>query len=197
MYYFDDEEIGLARKTSHPKFNEIIEDEFYYDLTDDFSPFGNDTGAEILLELSEWVQENQHDKGIQEWMFDYIDSFGFEYESQGVSQLDNIEDINQVIHEDEFMINCMDQAIIATGFGQLKITGKINAQLLEITKKAINRQIQLNMQTLSTNKVDIGKIVKMVDGVSTRPNELGETNHLTKLFIERMKIMKRDLDKLN
>lgn len=195
-FYFDDDEIGLAKETSHPIFNEIVNNEFYYDLLDDFSPFGNDTGADTLMELSEWIKENPNNETIVDWMFEYIDSFGFKYQSKGVSQLEKIEEINQIIDEDEFMINCMDEAIIATGFGQLKITGKMNKELKEITKKAIVRQIKINEQILSNDEVDIGKIIKVVDGISTRPDKEGKTNHLSIKFIERMKVMMNDLEKV-
>lgn len=195
-FYFDDEEIGLAESTSHPQFNALVKDSFYYDLSDDFSPFGNDTGAETLLELSEWIQENESDEGILEWMYDYIDSFGFKYESKGVADLESIEDINQIHREDEFMIKCMDEAIIATGFGQLKIVGAIDENLKAITRMAILRQIRINKEILSSQDVDLGKLIRVVDGQSTRLNKNGETNHLTTLFIERMEIMKRDLGNL-
>lgn len=195
-FYFDDEEIGLSRETSHPNFNSKVTEEFYYDLADDFSPFGNDTGADTLMELTEWIQEKGSDKGILRWMYDYIDSFGFNYESKGVSKLIRIEDINQIQEEDEFLITCMDQAIIATGFGQLKITGRIDKDLQLITKTAIERQILINKEILSNDEIDIDKTVRIVDGISTRPDESGKTNHLTTQFIERMQIMKSDLEKI-
>lgn len=197
IFYFDEEEVGLSKNTSHPIFNKIVTGEFYYDLLDDFSPFGNDTGAETLMELVEFVQENSNDDGILEWMFEYIDNFGFKYQSKGVSQLEKIEDINQILSEDEFMINCMDQAIIATGFGQLKITGKLDKELEKITHKAIERQILINRQILSSDELDLLKTVRVVDGISTRPDEEGRTSHLTKKYIERMQILKRDLNKIN
>lgn len=55
-FYFDDEEEGLSPQTSHPKFNEIISDYFYFDCMDEFSPFGNDEGAEILYALQDWYK---------------------------------------------------------------------------------------------------------------------------------------------
>jgi len=35
-----------------------LTEEFYYDCTDEFSPFGNDDGADTLSSLEEWYQEN-------------------------------------------------------------------------------------------------------------------------------------------
>ena len=53
MKYFFDSEDGPAKETSHPNFVKSMESEFYYDCTDDFSPFGNDDGADLLYNLED------------------------------------------------------------------------------------------------------------------------------------------------
>ena len=55
-YYFDDPDEGIARETSHPRFLELAREDFYYDCTDDFSPFGSDAGADTLSFLEEWYR---------------------------------------------------------------------------------------------------------------------------------------------
>ena len=32
-FYFDDDEVGIDRETSHPKFNATVKEEFYFDCT--------------------------------------------------------------------------------------------------------------------------------------------------------------------
>ncbi|MGD1840973.1 MAG: hypothetical protein ACFB0B_08775 [Thermonemataceae bacterium] len=175
-FYFDDEEIGLAKTTSHPNFNTIVEEAFYYDLMDDFSPFGNDTGADTLMTLSDWIKENSSDEGILPWMFAYIDSFGFKYKSEDVAQLITLSEISHILQQDALMIRCMDQAIIATGFGQVKITGRINKQLKEVTQTALERQLLITKQDLTRGKEASIAIIKE--------------------YLERVETMKRDLLKL-
>ncbi|MGG8980246.1 WGR domain-containing protein, partial [Escherichia coli] len=50
-YYFDDEEIGLHLKTSHPNFQCHFTDPLYMCCWDEESPFGSDEGADALNEL--------------------------------------------------------------------------------------------------------------------------------------------------
>ncbi|ENY4310856.1 WGR domain-containing protein, partial [Escherichia coli O9,9a:H4] len=47
-YYFDDEEIGLHVKTSHPNFQCHFTDPLYMCCWDEESPFGSDEGADAL-----------------------------------------------------------------------------------------------------------------------------------------------------
>ena len=58
--YFDDEEIGTDRKTSHPNFVEAFNDNFYYDCTDEEAPFGNDNGADTLYELEDYYRNGNY-----------------------------------------------------------------------------------------------------------------------------------------
>jgi len=81
---------------------------------------------------------------ILKWMFNQIDEMGFEYESKGCSEILDLETLNKIQEEDEYLISSMDNSIIATGFGQIKITGKIDSKLKDLTIKALNRQMLLN-----------------------------------------------------
>lgn len=142
-YYFDTEE-GPAKETSHPKFVKSMNSNFYYDCMDEFSPFGNDDGADLLYNLEDWYREDQQFPNIVNWMFNHIDEMGFEYQSKGCAEISDIETLNKIQKEDEFLISTMDNSIIATGFGQIKITGKIDSHLKDITVKALERHLLLN-----------------------------------------------------
>ncbi|MDO1446588.1 hypothetical protein Q0590_10025 [Rhodocytophaga aerolata] len=194
-FYLDDPEIGPDPATSHPRFNELMKDEFYTDCLDEFSPFGNDDGADTLYNLEDWYRETKGKADIVAFMFDHIDGFGFKYACDGCVQSLDLEFINQLQQEDEFFIDCMDKAIIATVFGQLKIEGKIAPALKELGIIALERQKLVTLQRLANNEVDLSKLFKIVDGKSTRENEEGNTNHLQDAYLERLEIMKKDLEK--
>jgi uncharacterized protein YfeS len=195
-FYIDDPEVGLDPETSHPKFNQVVKEEFYFDCTDEFSPFGNDEGADTLSELEEWYQETKGKADIVGMMFDFIDRFGFKYASEGCVELLEMEQINSLLEEDEFFIDCMDKAVIATAFGQFKIEGKIAPRLKELALIALERQKLITLQRLANNEVDLSKMLKIVDGKSTWENQDGNTNHLQDAYLERLEIMKADLDKV-
>ena len=77
-------------------------------------------------------------------MFNQIDEMGFEYQSKDCSEILDLETLNKIQEEDEYMISSMDNTIIATGFGQIKITGKIDSKLKDLTNKALVRQMLLD-----------------------------------------------------
>ncbi len=144
-YYFDHEEgDGPSRKTSHPNFVKAMTADFYYDCVDEYSPFGNDDGADMLYHLEDWYREKKLFRNIVKWLFNEIDEMGFQYQSKQCSQILDLETLSMIQEEDEYMLLCMDNSIIAAGFGQLKITGKIDTKLKKITLTAIERQLLLD-----------------------------------------------------
>jgi uncharacterized protein YfeS len=195
--YIDDPEIGPDPATSHPHFNTIMNQEFYLDCTDEFSPFGNDDGADTLYSLEDWYQETKGKEDILTFMFDFINGFGFKYECEGCMELLDMGQINELMREDEFFIDCMDKAIIATAFGQFKIEGKINPKLKQLGLIALARQKLITLQRLASKQVDISKLLKIVEGKSTQMNEEGTIDHLQDVYLIRLEIMKADLERVS
>ena len=136
-YYFDDEEEGLARETSHPFFVEHATADFYFDGGDDFSPFGNDTGHDTLRDLEEWYQERRAGEKAVTFLRHLIQSWEFDLTYLAVTeplQLDAIEPDTQYLN------SSIDQAIIAIVFGQFKIAGKADKAMLSMAEAAFRRQ---------------------------------------------------------
>ncbi len=144
MKYFFDTEDGPSKETSHPNFVKAMESDFYYDCTDEFSPFGNDDGADLLYNLEDWYRVKKLTRNILKWMFNHIDKMGFEYQSKGCSEILDLETLNKIQEVDKYLISSMDNSIIAAGFGQIKITGKIDPELKDLTIKALRRQMLLD-----------------------------------------------------
>lgn len=144
-FYFDDPEgDALAPETSHPNFVKHMTAAFYYDCTDEFSPFGNDDGADLLLNLEEWYQEKKGKGKIVKWLFKTIDEFGFKYTSEGCSAILDEATLKQLQEEDPHFLTTMDNTIIAAAFGQYKISGQIDQELKEVALTALKRQVQLS-----------------------------------------------------
>jgi uncharacterized protein YfeS len=144
-FYFDDPDgEALAKETSHPNFVQTLTEEFYYDCTDDFSPFGNDDGADLLFNLEDWYREKKGKGNILKWMFNKIDECGFTYASEGCAKILDQPTLDQLEEEDPDFLGTMDNMIIAAAFGQFKISGEINKDLKELALIAIKRQQLLN-----------------------------------------------------
>nr|WP_321227801.1 hypothetical protein [uncultured Psychroserpens sp.] len=164
-YFFDSEVDGLSRETSHPNFIKSMNSDFYYDCMDEFSPFGNDDGADLLYNLEDWYRENKLIRNILKWMFNQIDEMGFEFKSKSCAQLLDLKVINEIQEKDEYLILSMDNSIIATGFGQIKITGKIDTKLKAVTLTALDRQLLINKDD-EDSKDYISRIEKMKTDLS-------------------------------
>ncbi|HEX8656340.1 MAG TPA: hypothetical protein VF690_02330 [Hymenobacter sp.] len=136
-YYFDDKEEGLARETSHPFFVEHASADFYYDCADEFSPFGNDSGADVLVSLAEWYQERRAGEKAATFLRKLIIDWGFDpqyLEHTTQSQLDTLN-----LHE-QYLNNVLDQAVVGVAFGQYKIAGKGDKAIIDMAANAFERQ---------------------------------------------------------
>ena len=159
-FYFTDHEEGLARETSHPDFVKKLPHELYYDCVDEFSPFGNDDGADALSELECWYESSNGKEDIMQWLFGYIDNMGFKYSSESAHTVEDIAVIQTLLSEDQFFLRTMDNTIIATAFGQYKITGHLDDRLLKAALISFNR---LKLITSAENTPSIDEFNRVYD----------------------------------
>ena len=147
ILYFDDPDVGLARETSHPAFARIAAQDFYYDCGDDFSPFGNDDGSDTLAALEEWYQEQTGGKPakalrfLRQQLSDWdlpVPQDMLAQDEAAKAQWMASDDMNQIY------LRSVCRAHVATAFGQLKITGSIDADLQQQALLALACQQWLN-----------------------------------------------------
>jgi uncharacterized protein YfeS len=135
-YYFDDEEIGLHRKTSHPNFVEHFKDDFYFDCGDEEAPFGSDEGSDALDELVNYIKRYGNNnvaslpqKIIEEfWDMEYIEP----------SSAD-IDLTKEQLEKNAMFLVANDQVIIAIALGQIKVTGTVDEQLKNLALLSLQR----------------------------------------------------------
>ena len=136
-YYFDDNEEGLARETSHPFFVEHATADFYYSCIDEFSPFGNDSGADTLSDLQDWYNERGANDKALTFLKRQIENWGLGSAYLAITELAQVD---AIIAETDGFCNEIDKAVIATVFGQFKIAGKCDKAMLPIAAAAFQRQ---------------------------------------------------------
>lgn len=138
--YFDDEEIGLHPKTSHPNFRKNFTNEIYIDCCDEETPFGSDEGADTLYFLQEALRKNRDEDLLlfaqklieDDWEMRYMPPY---YPL-------NKEDLEKLLAEQEdngMNILQTDQVIIAVAFGGIKIKGTIPQELKKLALLAMDR----------------------------------------------------------
>jgi uncharacterized protein YfeS len=136
-YYFDDEKEGLARETSHPFFVEHATADFYYSCIDEFSPFGNDSGADTLFNLQDWYNERGANEKALTFLKRQMGSWEF---NPAYLTITEPAQLDIIVAETDGFNNEIDKAIIATVFGQFKIAGKCDKAMLPIAAAAFKRQ---------------------------------------------------------
>jgi uncharacterized protein YfeS len=148
--FFDDENEGLSRSTSHPNFVAVAPEDFYYDCADDFSPFGNDDGSDTLASLTEWYREGGHDAKIMRFLKGLLADWDF-----GLPR--NIIRADHAVVETWLLGNEMNdtylqsecRARVATAFGQLKIVGTVIPELLDEADASLTRLLWLNARAVT------------------------------------------------
>lgn len=139
--YFDIDEYGPHPLTSHPVFREYFSDELYYDCADEEAPFGSDEGSDTLallqLEYKPGMDFAVFPKHImeEEWGLVYLPPVMGQTDDELKEQAAKMYDFPG----DEQM-HMSDQVITATALGQIKITGKIDKDMLNMLLLSLDRR---------------------------------------------------------
>lgn len=142
--YFDDEEVGLHRLTSHPRFVAHFADDVYYDCGDEEAPFGSDEGSDALNELAGCVRTQKHFNVLdfpnwlieKQWEMTFIEPVSIDIEEA-------LKPENKALEPDLYQ-SC--HVVMATAFGQVKITGSLEPALKASAMAAIECLDRMGVQ---------------------------------------------------
>lgn len=128
-------------ETPSPKAIAIADYEFFWDCVDQLAPFGSDEGYMAFVELCDWREDNPNAPLIEcfNWILNSWDLNLDDYNEE-ILEDSNITKIIKDMSFDEDLI-MLDVTIIATGFGQLILEGKIDAEVKNIVQLAVLRQM--------------------------------------------------------
>ena len=125
------------RKTAHPAAVKLLPEEFFWDICDDNSPFGNDDGADTLATLTRYV--NSGGSNLINFLDDLFSGWGVANRNLDLTTMDELEAAAKQ-GDIEMIVSMRDNAIIASAFGQFLIQGKIDHQLKSLAMKAMKRR---------------------------------------------------------
>src|SRR5690554_1100618 len=134
------ENYELTPQTAHPKAKKLLIEEFYWSPIEESGPFGNDDGSDAFYGFREWRQSNTAISPIV-YLRELIESWG--YSSFDLNEL-NEENLKKYVSSSPLgaeMLTGQDNAIIAVGFGQFVLEGKIDEDIKTLTKTAIKREL--------------------------------------------------------
>lgn len=114
------EKLDIDWDDYHPCAREILDDPFYWDCTDDFSPNGNDTGADLLEAYRDWLETHKNGQPLR-FLEDLAKRWGY----SGVDGMDE---------------NLLDEASIALAFADIKLRGECDGDARRIAMISVVRQ---------------------------------------------------------
>lgn len=140
----EDEKYGIDKESAHERAIALIPEDFFWNCTDQLSPFGSEEGDTSLVEFRDWRSANPVGPTI-DCLKLVIEKEGDMNASDYNADLVSKEKIQKQISNPKFdaeqYIYVLDVSVIATGFAQLVDEGTIDADNKAIIQVAIDRQI--------------------------------------------------------
>lgn len=125
----DWDKLGVDWEDYHPDSRKILDSPFFWSCIDDFSPNGNDTGADVLELYRDWKKQNPRGKGFK-FLDNLIEDWGIEWP------------LNK---DDAYSKETYEEMMLGLSFAQIKLEGEceepIIRQSLEVVK-GIRKRIE-------------------------------------------------------
>ncbi len=134
-------------ENAHPNAKKFMDEELYWDVTEETSPFGNDDGADTFAGFQEWRVKHK-DENTKVFLMEQIGYWGYPMFDLNEINFDKLEPYLKRSDLGSRLMSGIDAAIISIAFGQLYLEGTIDKEFIETAKTAINRQLIPEMLNL-------------------------------------------------
>jgi uncharacterized protein YfeS len=114
------EKLGIEWEDFHPRAREILDDPFFWDCLDDFSPNGNDTGADLLQSYRDWLKRHSDGQAMR-----FLECLARQW---GYTDTE---------HMDE---EVRDEAAIGLAFADIKLRATCDQQARRLALEAVERE---------------------------------------------------------
>ena len=125
---------------AHSNAKLLMNDSFFFDVIEETAPFGSDDGSDAYASFSDW-RKNHPSESPLNFLKQQINEWG--YPKFDIEETE-LEKLKSYLKDDEMNIQFMkgiDQAIVATAFGQLYLEGTVDNDIKELAKKSIYREL--------------------------------------------------------
>ncbi|WP_438028132.1 hypothetical protein [Sorangium sp. So ce233] len=126
----------LSPDDCHPRAAAALTDPFFWSLTDETAPFGNETAHETLTAFRDFRDE--HPKGSPVELLDELLA-RWEVGNDHWNAVDAAE-VQALGEEDEYSLLTRDEAILALAFSQIVTEGRLDAEVRRRALLALARQ---------------------------------------------------------
>ena len=130
----------LTPETAHPNAKKLMTEEFYWSPIEESGPFGSDDGSDAFYGFRQWRQNN---KAISPTIYleALIEDWGYPSFDLNEMNEDNLKKYISSSKIGAMTLIGQDNAIIAVGFGQFVLEGKIDNDIKALTKIALKREL--------------------------------------------------------
>lgn len=133
----DNEPWELAPANAHPAAVAALSEPWYWDSEDELSPFGNDTGADVLSLFQEWRREHRAESAsvflaelLQDWQ---VPDTGWQEEDPTR--------LRALLEAEDYGLTTRDEIIVALALAQAIVEGRIERKILDLARVATRRRL--------------------------------------------------------
>jgi len=119
------DKLGIDWEDYHPDSRKLLDSPFFWSCIDDFSPNGNDTGADVLELYRDWKHQNPKGNGAN-FLGNLLDDWGVEWPSN---------------KDDEYSRTTYEEMILGLSFAQIKLEGECETAITKESLKVV-RQVR-------------------------------------------------------
>lgn len=119
----------------HPNAPQILDDAFYWRLSDDFAPHGNDTGADLLELFTRWNRTHRKTSPLK-FLEDLLSGWGIQLNPWNAT---DPEEVRQIAQQDPIELGLCDETAVALAFAVVKLRGVCPSDVAELALKALHR----------------------------------------------------------
>ncbi|MEX6690068.1 hypothetical protein QTN47_21345 [Danxiaibacter flavus] len=130
----------ISFENAHPNAQKLMQDDFFYSPIEETAPFGSDDGWETFYAFRDWLQVNNKRNKV-DFINEQIEYWG--YPTFNLQSIDIVE-LEGYLKNSELgsrFMSGIDQAIVATAFGQLYLQGFMDLNLRSLAITAVRRQL--------------------------------------------------------
>lgn len=114
------EKLGVDWADFHPDARGILDETFFWDCTNDFSPNGNDTGSDLLSEYRDWLKRHKDGKTIS-----FLENLAKKWGYESMNAMDD---------------DVLCEACVGLAFADVKLRATCDQDARQLAFQAIERQ---------------------------------------------------------
>jgi uncharacterized protein YfeS len=148
---------------AHPEAQRILKWDWAWDIVDEHTPFGNDTGWDMMEELVEWLDENP-DADPTEFFEEILDSY-----DQGMdwNSLDD-DELAEIVEDEDQSLTTRDDLVLAFAFGTLILQGNVPAAIRDHALGAARRHQSPAMKDFAWPADTVKEMIEALEAAPTR-----------------------------